>query len=223
MPYCAVLAPVFLIIPVYTGPAGQTAPVPAGGRRTKQVTLTKKRKHGFFNVLSTILVALVVALALLLAGSRLIGFHVFAVLSGSMEPTYHVGSVIFVKSVPPEEIQIGQPITFLIDDNVTATHRVIDSYTDEKGQLFFTTKGDANAAADGAPVFSKNVIGIPVFTIPYLGYTVNYIQHPPGIYIAIAAIAVLLLAMFLPEVFRKDGEEDKQKGGGADSDPDATH
>ena len=188
----------------------------------KQVmkTARRKRKNGFLNILSTVLVALVVALALLLAGSRLLGFHVFAVLSGSMEPTYHVGSVIFVKSVPAEEIEIGQPITFLIDDNVTATHRVVEIVPDEAhpSELHFRTKGDANEAVDGSLVYWKNVIGIPVFTIPYLGFAVNYIQHPPGLYIAIGVIAVLLLLMFLPEIFRDDEAEGQQKGGESDQD-----
>ncbi len=167
-----------------------------------------------------------VALALLLAGSRLLGYHVFAVLSGSMEPAYHVGSVIFVKSVPTEDIQVGDPITFLVDDNVTATHRVVDIVPSESdpSELFFQTKGDANEAVDGNLVYWKNVIGIPVLTIPYLGYIVNYIQHPPGLYIAIAAIAVLLLVMFLPEVFRKDDEdEDKSEGGDEGGDSDAAN
>lgn len=51
-----------------------------------------------WNVISTILVALVVLLALLLVGARVVGLQVFTVLSGSMEPTYHTGSLIYVKA-----------------------------------------------------------------------------------------------------------------------------
>ena len=47
-----------------------------------------------WNIISTVLVAVVVILALLLAGARLLGMQVFTVLSGSMEPTYHTGSII---------------------------------------------------------------------------------------------------------------------------------
>ena len=52
-----------------------------------------------WNVISSILVALVVLLALLLVGARLFGLQVYTVLSGSMEPTYHTGSLIYVKKV----------------------------------------------------------------------------------------------------------------------------
>ena len=43
-----------------------------------------------WNIVTSIIVALAVLLAIALVGVRLIGFQVFTVLSGSMEPTYHV-------------------------------------------------------------------------------------------------------------------------------------
>ena len=55
----------------------------------------------------------------------------------------------------------------------------------------------------------KNVIGTPVFSIPYLGYVADYIQHPPGMYVAISAGAVLLLLVFIPDIFADSGEEKK--------------
>ena len=75
-----------------------------------------------WNVISSILVALVVILALLLVGARIVGLQVFTVLSGSMEPTYHTGSLIYVKKVDPYTIKEGQPITFMLDENRTHSH-----------------------------------------------------------------------------------------------------
>ena len=60
-----------------------------------------KALEKIWNVVSTILVALIVILALLLGGVRLVGLRPFAVLSGSMEPAYHVGSLIYVRSCDP--------------------------------------------------------------------------------------------------------------------------
>ena len=54
-----------------------------------------------WNIISGILVALAVLLAVLLVGARVIGLQVFSVLSGSMEPTYHTGALIYVKKVDP--------------------------------------------------------------------------------------------------------------------------
>ena len=165
-----------------------------------------------WNVISSILVALVVILALLLVGARVIGLQVFTVLSGSMEPTYHTGSLIYVKKVDPYTIEEGQPITFMLDEDTIATHRVVGIVPDEEDPtvIRFRTKGDANDAEDGSLVHYKNVIGMPIFSIPYLGYVADYIQHPPGMYIAISAGAVLLLLVFLPDIFADDGKDEKK-------------
>ena len=169
-----------------------------------------------WNVISSILVALVVILALLLVGARVVGLQVFTVLSGSMEPTYHTGSLIYVKEVDPYSIEVGQPITFMLDENTVATHRVVGIVPDEEDPtvIRFHTKGDANEAEDGGLVHYKNVIGTPIFSIPYLGYVADYIQHPPGMYIAISAGAVLLLLVFIPDIFAD--EKGKKKKPDAD-------
>ena len=103
-----------------------------------------------WNVVSSILVALVVILALLLVGARVAGLQVFTVLSGSMEPTYHTGSLIYVKKVDPYAIQEGQPITFMLDENTVATHRVVGIVPDEEDPtvIRFRTTGAANEAED---------------------------------------------------------------------------
>lgn len=157
---------------------------------------------GILKIVSTILVGIVVVLAISLVGVRLLGVDVYTVLSGSMEPTYKTGSVIWVADREPEEIEVGDPITFVLnEDLVVATHRVID--IDAENQYFYT-QGDANDAPDGSPVHFENLIGEPVFTVPYLGYLVDYIQSPPGTYVAISVGALLLMLMFLPDLFAKE-------------------
>lgn len=170
-----------------------------------------------WNWTGSILVGVVVLLALLLVGVRLVGLQVFSVLSGSMEPTYHVGALIYVKKVDPFQLESGDVITFMLDEDTVVTHRVVEVVPDEEDAsvVRFRTKGDANDVEDGALVHYKNVIGTPVFTIPKLGYLANYIQHPPGTYVAITVGAILLLLVFLPDVFSSDekGREEKKKKG----------
>ena len=67
-----------------------------------------------WNIITTVLVALVVVLAVLLVGVRVVGLTPYVVLSGSMEPTYHTGSLIYVKKVDPSPIEPGTPITFMM-------------------------------------------------------------------------------------------------------------
>lgn len=156
-------------------------------------------------MISTVLVVIVVVVALLLVGARLFGLQVYAVLSGSMEPTYHVGSVIYVEPVDPSEIQVGDPITFVMNEELTvATHRVVR--IDAENSAFYT-KGDANDDPDAAPVHFNNLLGKPVFTIPYLGYISSYVQSPPGMYYAIAVGVLLLVLVFVPDML---GDEKKK-------------
>ena len=161
-----------------------------GGAKMKH--FWKKTSH----IAGTILVILAVFLALVLFGARLLGLRPFTVLSGSMGPEYPVGSLIYVRKAEPESIQAGDVITFVLNEELmAATHRVIA--VDAENQCFYT-KGDANEAADGAPVHFKNLIGRPIVVIPYLGYAVNFIQRPPGLYISIAITVSAVVLSFFP-------------------------
>lgn len=164
-----------------------------------------------WNTITSLLVILVVIGAMLLGGVRVLGYQVFTVLSGSMEPVYHTGSLIYVKDVDYRDLGDGDVITFMLNEDTVATHRIVGVVPDEEDPsvVRYRTKGDANDAEDGALVHYKNVIGSPVFTIPYLGYVANYIQNPPGTYIAISGGAVLMLLVFLPDLLSSDEEEKK--------------
>lgn len=155
-----------------------------------------------WNIASSVLVGIVVILAILLAGSRLVGIKPYAVLSGSMEPTYQVGSLIYVKEVDPFKLEAGDIITYMLDEDTLSTHRIVEVVPDEEDSttIRFRTKGDANEVEDGNLVHYKNVVGSPIFTIPYLGYVANYVQNPPGTYITIVFCVILVLLAFLPDL-----------------------
>ena len=194
-----------------------------------------------WSVITTIVVILIVFLAIALVGVRVFGLTPYTVLSGSMEPTYHVGSLIYVKEAEPAEIEVGDPITFVVnEDLLVATHRVVEidvqtsrqqAIVDENGEAmvdaegnpiyeevpldepayYFTTKGDANDAVDGAQVYYKNLLGVPVFTIPYLGYLSSWIQTKKGMIISINVALILLLLTFLPDLLRSVDDAPKKK------------
>ena len=83
--------------------------------------------RNLINLISTLMIIALLILTVLLVGVRVVGLTPYAVLSGSMEPTYHVGSLIYVKDVDPADITVGTPITFVVnEDLLVATHRVIE-------------------------------------------------------------------------------------------------
>ena len=162
-----------------------------------------------WNWVSGVLVAIVALLAIALVGVRLVGLQPFVVLSGSMEPEYHVGSLIYVKSVDYRDLKVGDDITYMLSEDTVVTHQIIEVLVDEEDPdtIRYFTQGVANNVPDGTSVHYKNIIGKPVFSIPYLGYVSNYIQNPPGMYVAIAAGAILILLVFLPDIFADDKKE----------------
>ena len=166
-----------------------------------------------WNIVSTVLVILVVVCAVFLMGTRLLGYQCYTVISGSMEPAYKVGDLLYVKKVAPQTIKVGDPITFILnEDLVVATHRVVE--VDAEKQHFYT-KGDANEIVDSEPVHFNNVIGVPQFSVPKLGYVSDFVQHPPGTYITIGVGIFLILLVFLPDILKKK----KKEGAEEEADP----
>lgn len=141
---------------------------------------------------------------LAIAAPLVLGFHPVVVLSGSMEPAYKVGSIIYYKAAPFEEIQVGDPITFQnSEDGVMVTHRVAEKHETEHS---FETAGDANGSRDPGTVPYDNVIGkASPFCIPYAGYFVSAGKQP-------AAIAAMVLVLLAGIAVDKILEEDAGKG-----------
>ena len=159
-----------------------------------------------WNILSTSLVVIMVLCAVFLMGSRLLGYQCFNVLSPSMKPVYDVGDLLYVQKVDPNTIKEGDVITFILnEDLVVGTHRVIR--VDTENQHFYT-KGDANDIEDQNPVHFNNVIGVPRFSIPKLGYVSDFVQNPPGMYITIGVGIALILLAFLPDIIGKKKKEE---------------
>ena len=134
-------------------------------------------------------VYLCIAAGILIAAPIAAGYRPVVVLSGSMEPTYHVGSIIYYKEASFEQIEEGDPITFHAGDGkAMITHRVV-----EKSELTrqFVTQGDANGGPDPNPVSYDDVAGkTSGLTIPYAVYLVS-IGRKPAVIAILAAVLVL--------------------------------
>ncbi|MDR1960834.1 MAG: signal peptidase I [Gracilibacteraceae bacterium] len=157
--------------------------------------------------ISHLLLIVLLALAALLLGPRLLGLETLVVLSGSMEPALRVGGLVYVRETPPEEIRVGDVITFtLAESDVRATHRVVEI---RPGERAFVTKGDANEDADGAIAYDR-LVGRVVWDLPYLGFLVTIIQGRQGILLGAGILILLVLTAFLPEIFKPEKSEAEQ-------------
>ena len=137
---------------------------------------------------------------LLIAAPLLAGYRPVVVLSGSMEPAFPVGSVIYYHSAPFTAIEEGDAITFRAGDQAMVTHRVtgISSLSAE-----FRTKGDANESEDPNPVPYEAVLGrVPELAVPDAGYFVSYGKRA---YVIGLMAAVILFNMVLDSLLPEEG------------------
>lgn len=170
-----------------------------------------------------LLLALFVILIFFGAASRitggnpaLFGQRMFVVMSGSMEPKIHTGSVIFDNpNVQISSLKVGDIITFKppTNPNILITHRIY-RIVKQNGQEGFMTKGDANAIQDGWIVPANNVVATyDHFTIPYLGYYLDFIRTKMGLAMVLiipGAFLIISQIISLTQAFRKEAAAKKK-------------
>lgn len=141
------------------------------------------------NIIGTLLIVLVFAVTIPLVVPSMMNYESFSVESGSMEPDYPVGSVVYVKACEAQEVRPNDVITFVKEETVI-THRVVENHVVE-GE--FITKGDANPQADIESVPYAALIGRVEYHLPILGAVLTVLASTVGkVYILlVGAIGVM--------------------------------
>lgn len=169
---------------------------------TEKISRIRKVRQILLNILLLIIliIGLFIAFSLLPIKGN---YKLFTVMSGSMEPNVHVGSVAVVK--PVTSYKVGDVITFQgVGSADKTTHRIY-SIDETTGQKVYTTKGDANDGPDGTPVYENQIIGKEYVSVPLLGYVLNYIKTPVGLVL----IIIIPAAIIIYEEIRKIIKETK--------------
>lgn len=154
------------------------------------------------NVLASALLVLALLLVIAFAGVRLVGLTPYVVTSGSMEPLYPVGSIVYVQETAPEEVQAGDSITFHLSGGAVATHQVWQVDVQERTfrtQGINNLDGNGEIIHDAAPVPFDDLIGTPVLCVPGLGWVYELLQKPAGMCaVGLAAALVILSTLLSP-------------------------
>jgi len=163
-----------------------------------------------FKIVYYIVLGFIVLIAVLLIVSvfPITGNIKFMVVqSGSMQPEIKIGSVVMVK--PMDDYEIGEVITFgpYGKTKPPTTHRIYDIKVVD-GEPRYITKGDANNAPDQREIQKKDIIGKVLFSVPYLGYAVDFVKKPLGFMLIIVVPAALII---FDEVRKIYGEIKKKK------------
>lgn len=125
------------------------------------------------------------------------------VLTGSMEPTFKTGSVIYYKTVSEDELKVGDIITFKYDESLIS-HRI---YSIDNS--LYETKGDANNAPDATRISYSNIVGKDANVyIPYVGYYVKFINE--NMYLLIIVGIILVSEFILSNVKIKSKHKEEE-------------
>lgn len=151
-----------------------------------------------------IFIVFVVGAFSLLIGS-LFGINPYIVLSGSMEPSIKTGSLCFIDTnIKYDDIKVGDIIAYKKGSDMI-THRVVSIAQDG-----MVTKGDSNDVSDGLSVNDSNYFGKTQFSIPYLGYIVEFIQvHKGTILRVLISMMAILLALTIVDIHYSRKEKNK--------------
>ena len=175
--------------------------------------------------IALILVSVFVLLSVVLtpAGQvpQVLGYSVFRVMTGSMEPEIREDSLLVVKKTPPEDIAPGDVISFFSPDpmleGAVNTHRVV-RVEKENGRIQFITKGDANMIEDTYPVDASALVGRALFKSYALGKTVSLLSNPLvfGTIILLPLLIILLMNLYravriAADIAKKEEEEAVRK------------
>ncbi len=138
---------------------------------------------------------------------RIMGVQPYAIISGSMEPAYPTGSLVYAQPVSGEDLQLGEVAAFWRDGDVIV-HRVNSIDATEKE---IVTKGDANDDVDLRPVSYRDVLGRVVFSVPYVGYFLMALGSLEGKlllgWVVLMGAALCILGSVLNNLATRQGSE----------------
>jgi signal peptidase len=184
--------------------------------------VTRKVAKWIVNIVIILLIAIVILSFYLNIRHRnnpnyipsVLGYKALSVLSGSMSPALEVGDMIVAKEVNPKSIEVGDVITYKVNEGTLVTHRVIE-IVEKDGSTMFKTKGDANNVEDSYLVSTSQIVGVMAFNIPRGGYIADFIKSPKGF---ILLILLPILILIIEEVKAILSQIENEEGGKDTSD-----
>ena len=124
---------------------------------------------------------------------NIFGYRQYIVLTGSMEPKYNVGDMVFIKKKSENDIKVGDVINYKSSNNSnTVTHRVVE-IVKKDGKTFYKTKGDNNSSSDSDLVEYENVQGTIVFKISKIGIILTKLLTGTGLILLFLIIIILYI------------------------------
>jgi signal peptidase len=142
---------------------------------------------------------------------NILGFKTYTVVSDSMVPIYEIGDVIIVKKANLDELKEGDIITFFQDLNndqkdEVVTHILHSIELNEDDQLEYKTRPNKPAnQVDDWTLTSDDIIGMPAFSIPKIGwiniFILILINNP--IFLALIVLNIVIIYFLIKYIKTK--------------------
>ena len=116
------------------------------------------------------------------AFSMFLGIKPLVFQSGSMSPSITTGALALARTVPAQQLEVGDVVSVTNPSGVRVTHRVTSLETFDDGEVAMTMRGDANAAEDPMPYLIGEADRV-FFHVNGLGYAVAWLSNPVAIFL----------------------------------------
>jgi signal peptidase len=161
-------------------------------------------------VVDLALIALIVVILFALFLGKIVpltGHQTIIIGGSSMEPAIHLGSVVVIGPVAPEDLAEGDAVSLQVGPNrTTFTHRIVALVPRPDG-VWVRTKGDANADLDPTLVPATSIVGRVEWSVPWAGYLLALLSLPVGVIFALGLAATLLAIAWLLESLEGDADQ----------------
>jgi signal peptidase len=141
-------------------------------------------------------VTAVVGAALLYLALILLGYEPMVIVTGSMQKTIPVGSLVVSHKVDPQQLEVGDVISFQkpIGAKGLDTHRIV-AIRNDNGKRLYQTKGDNNPIVDPWVItFEPGVAAHRMaFSVPYAGNALLFARSRGGRLSLIGFVCLILL------------------------------
>lgn len=169
----------------------------------------------FYGILFSIVIAVLAVSAGSSAAPRAFGsYSAFVVLTGSMDKVIPQGSLVVTKHVDPNELEIGDDITYMVSEKTTVTHRIVEIQEEylDTGARAFRTQGVMNKEPDRNLVAAVNVVGKVIYHNHILGVIVSFGQDnwPLVIFfIVVMLVFIKVLELILRQQIPAEAEDEE--------------
>lgn len=141
------------------------------------------------------------------------GFTTYVVTTDSMVPVIKVKDYIVVTHVTPDDLEVGDIVSFYADVNLDGKDEIVTHYLASIGTNDGVTYYKTHAYGRDDPtqwdywvLYDHDIIGKYAFTIPVLGIIVSFLRSPLGIAVIVIDAVIIWVIVYLIDSEKKKKE-----------------